>query len=322
MRQESSFHQGERMAQQMAGETGRALANGAVIGDRIMHGALGLVRSGAMAVVSSRAKTSERWCSLVFGAPGFLQPSSDRRALTLAIDGKLNDMTDPLWDGVNSDPLIGVLIIDLESRRRLRINGRAERTREGLLLHIDQSYANCPKYIGAKRLEAHRVAAAGGQQVPHRTGLSPNALAAIGATDILFLATGHPERGADVSHRGGKPGFVAITGPNTLRMPDYCGNAMFNSIGNLLVDPHFGLVVPDFRRGQAWQLTGTAEVRWPDKAHAEADPRVLDFEVQQWRESPLPLREAAGPSRTRLARTEISQLLFRIRRRLFALSRR
>src|SRR5260370_2360405 len=82
------------------------------------------------------------------------------------------------------------------------------------------------------------------------------------ATDVLFVATGHPQRGADASHRGGNPGFVEVVDANTLRIPDYSGNSLFNTLGNLLVDPRYGMLIPNFQSGRMLQLTGTAKVTW------------------------------------------------------------
>lgn len=52
----------------------------------------------------------------------------------------------------------------------------------------------------------------------------------------LFIASSHPERGADVSHRGGHPGFIRVEDAQTIIIPDYSGNNMFNTLGNILVN--------------------------------------------------------------------------------------
>lgn len=112
-------------------------------------------------------------------------------------------------------------------------------------------------------------------------------------TDVLILATGHPERGTDASHRGGNAGFVEVVDGKTLRVPDYVGNSMFNTIGNLLVDPHFGMLIPDFVSGRLLQLTGTAKIDWNarEPEHKTGGThRVVEYRVDAWRETTLPMR--------------------------------
>ena len=79
--------------------------------------------------------------------------------------------------------------------------------------------------------------------------------------DTFFLGTTHPERGRDASHRGGPPGFVRVDG-NDLWWPDYPGNNMFNSFGNLAVEPTAALLFVDFPTGNTVYLSGTAAIEW------------------------------------------------------------
>jgi predicted pyridoxine 5'-phosphate oxidase superfamily flavin-nucleotide-binding protein len=84
--------------------------------------------------------------------------------------------------------------------------------------------------------------------------------AAIAAADTFFIASWHPAGGADASHRGGRPGFVEVRDERTLEFPDYPGNNMFNTLGNLAGHPRAGLLFADFERGDLLQLTGRARV--------------------------------------------------------------
>src|SRR5260370_33094462 len=123
--------------------------------------------------------------------------------------------------------------------------------------------ANCPKYITRREIKIEpREQIEKEERVcqGHKFG-KPQILMAV-ATDVLFVATGHPQRGADASHRGGNPGFVKVVDANTLRIPDYSGNSLFNTLGNLLVDPGYGMLIPTFQSGRMLQLTGTAKVTW------------------------------------------------------------
>ena len=101
----------------------------------------------------------------------------------------------------------------------------------------------------------------------------------------------------DVSHRGGRPGFVRVSdGPlaTELTIPDFRGNFIFNTFGNLEVNPRAGIVCADFRTGDILSLTGTARGVWqgPELDSFEGADRLLSFEVEAgvFLESALPLR--------------------------------
>jgi hypothetical protein len=81
------------------------------------------------------------------------------------------------------------------------------------------------------------------------------------------------------------PGFIEVVDVETLRIPDYVGNSMFNTLGNLVVDPAAGLVVPDFEHGRALQLTGRAEVLLNSDDPIDATGgthRFLVFHTDAW----------------------------------------
>jgi predicted pyridoxine 5'-phosphate oxidase superfamily flavin-nucleotide-binding protein len=286
---ENPFHEGELKAQQMAGEAREGESNGAMIDNKIMSGALNFIRAQKMAIVSSRDAQGRRWASLLFGKEGFLDPSTDRRALAIALDPAENDADDPLWVNLESGAHIGVLIIELATRRRLRLNGAVARTKHLLTVAVEESFGNCPKYITRRELsiKPRKKPVRNGEALRGKS-LGPAQTAMVAAADVLFLATGHPERGADASHRGGNPGFVEVLNANALRIPDYFGNSMFNTLGNLLVDSHYGLLIPDFHSGKVLQLTGAAKVTWSDDDSEQRTgdtKRFVDFHVDEWREA-------------------------------------
>ncbi len=114
----------------------------------------------------------------------------------------------------------------------------------------------------------------------------------ISSSDTFFIASAHPEGGADASHRGGLPGFVRFLDENTLAFPDYSGNNMFNTLGNIAANPKTGLLFVDFERGDTLQLSGEARVLWdPARATEFAGARrVVEFRVGEVVENAVPLR--------------------------------
>jgi uncharacterized protein len=117
----------------------------------------------------------------------------------------------------------------------------------------------------------------------HGLALTPAQAARLAAADTLFLASRHPAAGADVSHRGGAPGFVVVAAPDRLLIPDYAGNTMFTTLGNLAAHPEAGLLLVDFERGDTLQLTGRATIDWDPAARTEMPgaERVVEFRVEE-----------------------------------------
>jgi hypothetical protein len=162
----------------------------------------------------------------------------------------------------------------------MRVNGRSEPTVTGLRVTADQVYANCPKYI--QQRSPHPVAQPRSPSAgAPTTALTPAQRASIGAADTFFVATRSAAGDADASHRGGDPGFVQVLGDTELRWPDYAGNAMLMTLGNLQQDPAAGLLFVDWDDGTTLQLTGTATVDWDAADGLPGAQRVVHFRVQQ-----------------------------------------
>lgn len=287
------FHEGELAVQRRANESRIAERNGVVIKDAIISGALPFIRQQPMAILGSQDNEGRLWASLVFGNPGFLEPANDARSLRILLGEADRQPADPFWRNIAIHPAIGMLVIELGSRRRLRINGRAASIRaDEVLVEIDEAYPNCPKYI--QRRHVRRLASGGSVaegDAQHGAVLDPERTALIRRADTFFVASAHAGRGTDASHRGGNPGFVKVLDETTLRIPDYRGNSMFNTLGNLAVNPNAGLLFPDFGNQRVLQLTGTAEILW-DQADTMGESggtgRFWHFHSKNWVETRLP----------------------------------
>ncbi|WP_443065841.1 hypothetical protein [Streptomyces sp. NBC_00503] len=136
-----------------------------------------------------------------------------------------------------------MIAIEPATRRRMRMNDLARPDGAGLRVELDQVISNCPKYL--QKRDFTLVPAAGERVVRRSRELSESQRATIAGTDTFFISTASPDGDADASHRGGNPGFLKALSPTHLRWPDYVGNAMFLTLGNLSLHPRAGLVVPD-----------------------------------------------------------------------------
>jgi predicted pyridoxine 5'-phosphate oxidase superfamily flavin-nucleotide-binding protein len=272
------FHAGEREAQQRAGggAAGGAIRDAMPEQHRRFFAALPFV------VVAAR---DDSWpvATLWTGAPGFVA-APDPRTLRIAV---ALDPSDPASRGFVAGAPFGLLGIELATRRRNRANGAiASVERDGLTVAIRQSFGNCPQYIHPRELASGPSARAPTEQL---AGLDYAAAAAIAAADTFFVATAaritEPTGGVDISHRGGPPGFVAVSG-DTLTIPDYPGNRYFNTLGNLVTEPRAALVFVDFACGDLLHLQGATEIiwSWPQASALNGAERLWRVHVERgWR---------------------------------------
>jgi uncharacterized protein len=286
------FHEGELLVQRTAGETEMALRNGGVITDVIPKGALRFIAQQPLVVFGSLDAGGKVWASLLVGEPGFLLAPDDR-TLQMDVTQPRSAKDDPFWTNIESNPMVGMLLIDLPTRRRLRVNGRIRRLDETrFALAVNHAYPNCPKYIQRRHLShLAEISLPRSDRTLHGDALTDNHCTQITSADTLFVASANPEHGFDASHRGGQPGFVRVLDERRLRIPDYVGNSMFNTLGNFLTYPLAGLVFVDFESGRTLQLTGRAEILWdmddPDD-ETGGTRRYWDFHVERWLETDMP----------------------------------
>ena len=213
------------------------------------------------AVLTGRDRDGRLWISPLAGRPGFLAPAS---ATTLTIHAAPAP-GDPLH-ALPAEQPVGLLVIDFAGRRRVRINGNLTGADSGTL-HVEAAQASATARgtsSGATSNRPRRGEPVTGEKdsaVRRGTGLTAADTALIGAADTFFIGTAHATGGADASHRGGSPGFVRVDDGH-LWWPDYAGNNMFNTLGNLAADPAAALLFAGFGTGQTLHLSGTAALDW------------------------------------------------------------
>jgi predicted pyridoxine 5'-phosphate oxidase superfamily flavin-nucleotide-binding protein len=271
----SPFHDGELTAQARAGFLDRAASVGRSIGSTMPAAAALFLEQRPMVVIAAADGNGAMWASILAGPPGFAHAVSDD---TVEIDAR-PIAVDPLSPVLEAPARVGLIALDPSRRRRMRINGRTTPTEHGFRLVADQVYANCPRYIQRRHLDD--VVAASAPRTMRGTALTEEQQRLVAGSDTFFVATRSAEGDSDASHRGGNPGFIEVLGPTSLRWPDYFGNSMMMTLGNLQQDPAAGLLIVDWTTGTTLQLAGSARVDW-DPASAARMPgaeRVVEFEV-------------------------------------------
>lgn len=263
----SPFHEGERRIQELAGVRERTEMQGQrVIRDHLPDQHREFYENLPFLLLGSVDAEGRPWASLVAGPPGFIQsPEADRIQLsTNALTG------DPLNRTLQEDTYLGVLGIEPATRRRNRFNGRAAQVNQGGFdIRVDQSFGNCPKFIQTRNVSYLAPEENTSSLVVREAELSDaDVVRTITTADTFFIATAYADgsgsatMGADISHRGGKPGFLRIADKHSITFPDFVGNNHFNTLGNIEMNPQAGLLFIDFEKNGLVYMTGKAETIW------------------------------------------------------------
>ncbi|KAK8023084.1 Ferredoxin reductase-type FAD-binding domain protein [Apiospora marii] len=188
------------------------------------------------------------------------------------------------------------LSIDLETRDRVKLAGRlvagavSLTAQDGALadlqmaFQVTESLGNCPKYLNKKRIVPHVPRPQLLSQGQHQP-LPDEAIELVHKADLFFISSKHgapagsnessssEAESMDTNHRGGPAGLVRVFRNDAsegvaLVYPEYSGNRLYQTLGNLQADPAVGLAVPDFATGDVLYLTGRASILVGDRAAA------------------------------------------------------
>ncbi|WP_229218001.1 pyridoxamine 5'-phosphate oxidase family protein [Rugamonas apoptosis] len=273
------FHPGELRAQQLAGKG----SSGGAIRDHMPDQHREFFAMLPFVLLATVGEDGWPQAAVLSGAPGFV---SSPDATTLRVAAPL---------GAPAGTRVGLLGLDFGTRRRNRANGSiTQADGQGFTITVDESFGNCPKYIRLRDVTPAEEEG-GALSATAFEGLSEQARRMVASADTFFVATTGGQYGADISHRGGEPGFVRIAG-DTLTVPDYAGNRYFNTLGNMLVDARTALLLIDYASGDVLHLQGRAVVEWDGAAAGlPGAERLWHFRVERGT-----LRPAAVPLRWRL----------------------
>ncbi len=282
----TQYHKGEIALQEQTGQREFAETLAKRITPYITTEAAELLAASPFIVISGLFEGMPT-ASILSGPPGFIR--STKKEIT--INATLRH-TDPLSSGAIAGEDLGLIVIDLAKGVRYRINGRIIQANSTLKISVSQCYRNCPQYIHkrtARYIEVPNSRPPSSLMISTKLDGKPADLVA--KADTCFIAShgsghskGDTRLGADISHRGGNPGFVKIVDDgHRLVMPDYVGNFMFNTMGNLLEYPHCGLLFIDFEKGDLLQISGKAKIDFAS-SDIETMPgaqRLLNIDIDQ-----------------------------------------
>lgn len=258
--------------------------------------------------VGSLDASGQPWATLRVGPAGF---ATTPDAYTL-------DVNAAALPGDPSVPRVGEYIatlgIQFHTGRRNRANGVLTRVDpSGFTFAVKQTFGNCHKYIQSRVPTFIRRDPRTRRVLPDAPRLSAADVALIEHADTFFVASAYlaaeagAARGVDVSHKGGRPGFVRADDARTLIVPDYVGNSYYNTMGNFMRNPQAGLLFIDFAAGDLLYVAARAEVLWNDPRTATfaGALRFLRYHVLRVRRSvaALPMTWSAPQYAEQLAHT-------------------
>lgn len=294
------FHEGERAVQERFGVQEQLAAVGRhVIRDVMSEQHREFFSQLPFLIAGTVDARGQPWASVLANPPGFIASPDPQHLVVRAQPLQGDPLNDSLTDGVP----IGLLGLQPQTRRRIRMNGVLRDVGAfEFSVEVSQSFGNCPKYIQAREPVYVNDRAGATALVHESPQLDEVARRIIKGADTFFIATAYAgdsvqagrAGGVDVSHRGGSPGFVRVAADGTLTVPDFVGNYFFNTLGNIAVNPRAGLLFIDFDTGDLLYLAVRARIVWdgPELQQFEGAQRLLRLQVLSMRrvEASLPLR--------------------------------
>jgi len=282
MKENYSFHLGERYLQKLSGVDSIADK----IASKVLDHKLSLQQQAFYSqlntlYVASLDNSGKPWASIITGQKGFVF-SVDEKHIKISGTSLSRDI---LFRNIQENKELGILGLEHHTRRRNRLAGEVvECTPEGLLIKVKQAFGNCPKYIQPREsiivdnLNQNRL----DEPLLYST-LNAEVKQLISHADTFYIASFFSDithRGADMSHRGGEPGFVKIVDDDTLEFDDYAGNNLYMTLGNLYANPDAGILFINYENGDVWQLQCRANIiETPDKRNK----RKIKLEIKSIR---------------------------------------
>lgn len=277
------WHEGEKFIQEKVGVAERMEGVGQrVIRDFMPDQHRQFYAQLPFMVLGSVDAEGDAWATFLEGQPGFMSSPSPT---TLDIAAGAHPL-DPAGRGMFDGAPVGLLGIEMHTRRRNRMNGVLSPLEHGFRVEVDQSFGNCPRYIQLRDFSFDRdPGAVFPGQVETLATIDPATRALIEGADAFFVATyadREERRQVDVSHRGGKPGFVRVDEDGLLTIPDFNGNLFFSTLGNIHLNGKAGLLFVDYATGDVLQMSGDAEVVFesPEIAAFQGAERLWRFRAR------------------------------------------
>ncbi len=280
------FHEGQLAVQKIAGEEEIAKSRIPMVKNSLHPRSIGFIEHQVLAFPGSEDYNGHIWLSLLVGERGFIQVPSEQE-IKLDLSKVTSNLDDIFFKNIATKPTVGLLFHEAARRARYRAWGTARKEGNQLSFDIKLGYPSCPKHIQREVIEIRKDSKIEVSTYEKGTILGELEKEWISHAHTFFIATQTKKGDIESSHRGGNPGFIEIQENGHLRVPDYLGNSMFSTLGNIYENPKAALLFVDYKKGETLQLSGTAELQFNQNSnedfHTSGETgRFWTFETKQW----------------------------------------
>ena len=283
---EDVFHEGQKAVQRITGEEEIAQRRIPTIKTSINQRSLTFIESQILAIPGSEDVDGDIWLSLLVGNRGFIKVPSPQE-ITFDLNQVISNKEDIFFKNIITKPTVGLLFHEAVRRARYRAWGQASHNDDQIKVDIKMGYPSCPKHIQRVVLEVPEETPALKATYQNGTTLGDEEKKWMTSAHTFFIGTQTKKGDIEASHRGGDPGFVEIIENDILRIPDYLGNSMYSTLGNIYENPKASLLFVDYEKGETLQLTGTAELQFDQMSDEDfyksgETGRFFIFKTKRW----------------------------------------
>jgi len=249
------FHKGEHHIQELMSVRQSSDALSSLIQNKIPPIAKDFLEELNFCMVSLNTKQFNLYTITIYSTSSFIE-IIDNSTILISLDYR-SHIPKIFFEEENLN--IGMIGLNFENSKRIRINGKGQIKDNKLKINIDEIYSNCPKYI-KKRIFSKNLSTKTKQNVITESLLSTDIIHTISNLDTFFIASSHNEKGVDISHKGGTNGFIKVISPIKLEFVDLPGNNLYNTLGNIYTNPYINIFFIDFDRRNTYQILGKATI--------------------------------------------------------------
>jgi len=283
---DSTFHEGQLIVQKITGESEIAKTRIPMIRKSLHTTFIPFIEQQVLVFLGSKDSDENIWLSLLVGKRGFIKVPSISE-ITFDVAAINSDVEDVFFKNIKNNPTVGILFYEADRRARYRAWATTRIEKNQLCFDIKMGYPSCPKYIQREFIKTTKEVKV--ETSEHKKGTTLNELEKewITKAHTFFIATQNNKGDIETSHRGGNPGFIEILEDGLLRVPDYFGNSMFSTLGNIFQNPKAGLLFVDYTKGETLQLSGLANLEFEQNSekdyHKSGETgRFWTFKTTKW----------------------------------------
>ena len=280
------FHDGQLAVQKITGEEDIANSRIPMIKSSLHPRSLNFIEHQILAFLGSEDMNGNIWLSLLVGKRGFISIPS-LHEIKFDLNKVISSREDIFFENIKTKPIVGLLFHEAERRARYRAWGKASQDESHLSFKIRMGYPSCPKHIQREIIEVPEKSEILSPSYEKGTVLGKAEIEWIVNSHTFFISTQTKKGDIDSSHRGGDPGFIEVLENENLRVPDYLGNSMYSTLGNIYENPKAALLFIDYKKGETLQLTGVAQLQFDQNSQEDfyksgETGRFWTFETKNW----------------------------------------